>query len=272
MLVQFKPWFVPRTSAYIASRLAVLYPITGLSNKDDSHTPATVISHTKRLIKMWRSRLRRLNDSNWTHLVDSSNYGVCLNCNPNSLMIMTPNSFTCGQASVCPFCYARNVQELTTLSTNVYKSILSDKRSDYWMAGYKQTTHLPAPGKKPLSLSQMFSIECKLRRKFYNSLKSFGGYCGTEFEPTNDKLWKITRRGMLLISQNTDVSKLPGINNVKLVKRYSRRRMAKLIGWLMRYPTHLMKGKDVIRVVQLLHHRKRHRLYASFGVFRKCKK
>jgi hypothetical protein len=272
VLIRFEPCFVPRNAAHIASRLAVLCPLTGLSGDFDFRTQDAISDHTHRLIKKWRSRLVQLRDSNWTHLVDSNNYRVCLNCNPSSVMIMRPVTYTCGQASVCPFCYARNVQELTILSTKVYKSITSDKRTDYWMAGYKQTTLLPQPGKKPMTLPQMFSVECKLRKKFYNSLKSFGGYCGTEFEPVSGELWKVTRKGMLLIAQNTNVSNLPGVNNVKLVKRYSRKRMAKLLGWLMRYPTHLMKGKEVLRVVQLLHHRKRHRLYASYGVFRKCKK
>lgn len=270
-MVQFTGIRVPGRYTDLASRIAVLYPLTGIPKDIRTNTFHAVNMCTLRLVRMWRARVLQLQEMNWFHVSKQVNLDVCINCFP-SLMVMSPSTRLCKQAAVCPFCYARQVQELTRTATRVYKGIPASARTDYWMIGYKQVAMFPVPGKKAQTLPQMFSLELRLRSSFCTSMQSFGGYVGSEFEPVRFDKWKVTRRGVLLVPEGSDFSKLPGVNRIKLVKAYRGDRVAKVVGWTMRYPVRLLRTGLPHRVVQLLHVKKGHRLYASFGVFRGKKK
>lgn len=269
MLVRFKSLRVPQRYTDLAARLAVLYPLTGFPSDLKRNAFQAIGRNTLRVVAMWRRRVMELREANWALLAKRGMTDLCLNCFP-SLMVMTPSTLLCKQRSICPFCYARSVQELVRSAVAVYKGIPEAQRGGYWMAGYVQTVYLPAEGKKPMSLPQMFALECKQRKRLYGTLQSFGGFAGTEFEPVDLDKWRLTRRGILLVPEGADVTRL-SVDKIKLVKQYSGQRVAKLVGWAMRYPRDLIGKAFAPSVVQLLHNRKGHRLYASFGLFRSCK-
>jgi hypothetical protein len=271
MLLKFESKFVPKKYSDDASRRAVLYPLTGPVKKVGKGRGQTLFDQLDRKVKsvtsMWRTRLHELKKAGWKTATKSTLFGVCLNCHP-SLMAVRPVSLSCKQRNICPFCYARNVQKLYRDVSTVYKGLI--RREDYWLIGYRNRYLAPAGNQE--ALFDLFNIEKNLRNKIYGHfMTAYGGYLGSEFEPIHENWWRVTRRGILLVSSLTDMTAINHnlVGRIKRMKDSKITKISKLVGWTMRYPVRLLAKSDPVKMVTLLENKHKNRLNASYGLFRK---
>jgi hypothetical protein len=108
----------PKSVQYHAARLAVLYPITGL-------TPAPPLNKTgyeeaavaagERLLLLWRLRLACLREAGWESLQKPANYQYGRNCWPGGMLFVKGGSDwygtvrPCQNWLICPWCWGRRV-------------------------------------------------------------------------------------------------------------------------------------------------------------------
>ncbi len=265
--LSFRSVGVPRKYSDDASRRAVLYQVLGpITGKGDYL--ARIDAKVKSLTGMWRDRLRCLCAAGLA--MDVTRQTVCANCHPSFVSIASVH-MVCNQVNLCPFCYGREIQSLYRSVAAVCRAMPKERSVEYWLLGYRKSMFVETNDET--RLCDLFKEEVWERRKTYDVLQPFGAKIGSEFEPAREPgVWKVVRRGVALVSSSTDLSDFSyWADSVKRVKQFTGKNIAQLVGWTMKYPTRLLKDGDPERVVELLQARKKARLNASYGLFRKTK-
>ena len=271
--IRYKMVRLPGKHRDVASRQAVLFPLTGrLRKRTWTHEELKQRLGNKciKLIYMWRRRLLELQKANWYKLVQKSNSYLFANCHP-SLMHAKPQGLICKQTAICPFCYARNMQNLYIKIYNVCKAIPNKRKNEYMLLGFVKELAKPKTKDNKLSISAILKAEVDRRRKLVNELGKGvvqGSYLTSTVEPIDNDRWLIKRRGIMLVSSDLDYKPLK-LGKTKCITQFNGDRLARLLGWLLRYPELLMTSPDTNRVVQYLQAKQKYRLGSPTGSFRK---
>lgn len=267
MLVAFRSTRVPGRFADDASRRSTLYSLTGPipSLVDKSLFTELLNQKVHQLLRVWRQRLIRLKDAEWSTVSNDRILMSCRNCYP-TFMCMEPISSTCKQY-ICPFCHGRVTQDLYKNISKLSKELEKNDKPN-WILGFRHTSTLNL---KKITLKDAYTYEARRRNKFYKNLgfEPLGGYLASHIEPVRHSSWKLTRTGIFITDAGISLHNArKWASKIKRLKAYEGRKLAKLVGWTLKYPIQILESNRVEDVALMLNAKGRTRLSATYGILR----
>lgn len=203
------------------------------------------------LLELWRTRLWLLRNRGWNN-TEGSNWLFTLNCPPAGVLTWPCRTYTCRQARICPFCWARD-----------YVGYIYDRIERYLFYAAPPGTSEPVniadiitlvdTYRWPIELSPAdIAIKISVLRESYAaSLRAgLGGSLLWSVEPSDvrkslSEHWVVKARMLKLIPGNDRFTLPSDFDLERVVSRefgVGRRALVAAVGRTLRYPRQLMFG------------------------------
>lgn len=251
----------------IAQFKSIVWPILG--SRKISHK--SIISNVRRLMAYHKKRLISLRAAGYYRLaVPECHFAVSI-CPP--AMVKTASHETvayCNCVHVCPWCYARRVEEVFNSFSN-----LLPKRGGLRNGGvnlleiiYSRTLD---GNSKPAELATQLDLLRQLQFRHKRRLDPFGGYYDLIINPImedKEPAYELAYRMLSVMPNDFVVPRWLDIaNTAKLTNINSKKELISIVTRICKYPVGIMKGSAKMAVISL-HARRGIRCNEFFGCFR----
>ena len=270
MDVFFRFGAVPNRYQDVVQRMAVLYPLVGITHSDDD-----VRQRTQALLEFWRSRATLLVDAGYVKRQRQDNaLNFLRNCRP-AFVITTPPTRLCGLPLMCPFCYARWVRTVwESLSAGIHPASSADTESlhqadwediplsaitlgcgvqDEWHSR-RSTQHLverhhyfyrPAPTDKTelQAFAYLLSDIIKRRTALIKQVDPVGAFLYTTVEPWDGGMLRIHHRQLFKLAASQAFPAEIVSNTKGSITRFeqpTRRDVLGIVARVCRYPLRVL--------------------------------
>jgi len=229
-----------------AAREAVLKPILKGIRKEKALKRPLDEQHAM-LQKLWRLRALVLGEHNWSRAEHGRGLQYLRNCPPFGVHYgERSRARHCGAVKVCPNCFAR-------------RNVMAAFRSTEWLFYLKNNKPVIAydlvcirrTWVRDVELSQALEMGRANRNMYLGKFtKPAGGITLTTLEPAKTG-WQLAL-ATIVAAREEDLPDLGQADVQRLgVDHMTKRRMARMIGWAMRYPLGMMYGSEG-RAAQML--------------------
>jgi hypothetical protein len=297
----FRPVRVPNQYPDWLLRWAVLNGIFPKCRNNPNSIPRFTVS----LVQLWRNRLNELAALGWypgpatDHAVAAQTLQYARNCNP-TFAVCVPKTRVCGHDNLCPFCYARRLQDIyETVNTffvthapgadaapytnhllarfhrvHVPFSRSEGHRQAAQMASQRRRRHtdlvpsLDISGPARDYLSCLLTTAIRKRALWIRELNAVGAIALTTVVPTT-RCWRFEQRQLFVLRPDQGIAGLAEKTDgwVERFERPTPRKLVDVLARLYRYPTQLLRC-EAQHLQIVLQAQRGKRMFAKFGCFR----
>lgn len=249
----------------ITAAKAVYAPILGVG----LHKFPLPLKYISRIDKIWKKRIAVLQAAGWEP--GQKVIERCQNCMP-AVVTCDNTASGCSQLSICPYCYARNVESAYRRIEGLVKKKRARRR--LLLLGFSVTKSYPAE----INLYETMMHVAEERSEFLDTYLPgvFGAVTNFTITPakeprTGEVYWATSNRCLAIMPESyeyhADLCPCGDSHKRLQILEFSRKTLSELLSRFYRYPPGLLYG-DPGKVVEYLRIRKDFRLTASFGDLR----
>lgn len=231
--------------AVLAQRKAVLVPLgPKLPLKPDE---AQILKRVRSVLAAWHKRVPWLADGGSVFV--STHSERMLMC-PPSCVTVKPRLRSCGYCGLCPFCWSRRVGE----SWDRLRPVLFEgNRAKYRVSTSEFVMRMPDEDIAGEIEGYLQNRQLTRHKRDHRRAKQIGGLTFATLAMTPGRELVLRRRTMTLWPLDaTDESATTALDKPPNWSGASQTLIgaACVLGWAMRYPAFLLRGKDVVAVAQ----------------------